>query len=137
MSLSNATEVAALAAFLQGTDPSYRAGATQYIALFTSDPGEAASLAAEADYTGYARVVLTKATAWTGGGNPFSNANLIQFGACTAGSNALTHFAIVDTGPARATAVNMLISGALEATLNVSAGIQPQLAPGSITVGAE
>ncbi len=29
MSLSNTTELAAMAMFLQGTDPSYRAGATQ------------------------------------------------------------------------------------------------------------
>lgn len=66
MSLSNTTETAALDMFLRGTDPAYRAGATQYLALLTGDPGETASLAAEADYTGYARVALTKATAWTG-----------------------------------------------------------------------
>lgn len=74
MSLSNTTETAALDAFLRGTDPSYRAGATQYLALFTGDPGETASLAAEANYTGYARVALTKATAWTGIASPFTNA---------------------------------------------------------------
>lgn len=66
MSMSDTTEIAALAAFLQGTDPSYRSGATQYLALFTADPGESASLASEATYTGYVRVALTKATAWTG-----------------------------------------------------------------------
>jgi hypothetical protein len=136
MSMSDTTEIAALAAFLQGTDPSYRAGATQYLALFTADPGESASLAAEADYTGYARIALTKATAWTGGGNPFTNAALIQFGACTAGSNAITHFAVVDTGPARATAVNMMISGALSGTLNVSSGIQPQFAIAALSISA-
>lgn len=96
--------------FLRGTDPSYRAGATQYLALFESDPGETASLAAEADYTGYARVALTKASAWTGASSPYTNAALIQFGACTAGSNAITHFAVVDTSSG---AVNMMISGAL------------------------
>lgn len=134
MSLSNATEVAALAAFLQGTDPSYRAGATQYLALFTADPGETASLAAEANYTGYARVALTKASAWTGGGNPFTNAALIQFGQCTAGTNAITHFAVVDTASG---AVAMMISGALGSTLNVSAGIQPQFSAGALSVGAD
>ena len=134
MSLSNATEVAALAMFLQGTDPAYRAGATQYLALFTADPTETASLAAEANYTGYARVPLTKASAWTGGGNPFVNAALIQFGACTAGSNAITHFAVVDTASG---AVAMMISGALSATLNVSAGIQPQFAAGALSVSAD
>ena len=134
MSMSNTTELAALAAFLQGTDPSYRAGATQYLALFTADPGESASLAAEATYTGYARVALTKATAWTGGANPFTNAALIQFGQCTAGTNAITHFAVVDTASG---AVAMMISGALSATLNVAAGIQPQFAIGALSVSAD
>ncbi len=97
MSMSNTTENATLKMHLQGTDPAYRAGATQYLALFTADPGETASLAAEATYTGYARVALTKATAWTDGGSSFTNANLVQFGACTAGTSAITHFAVVDT----------------------------------------
>ena len=123
MSLSNTTENTILKAVLQGTDPSWRADTTQYLALFTADPGESGSLASEADYTGYARIALTKATAWTDGGSSFGNAALIQFGACTAGTNALTHFAVVATASG---AVNMMISRALSATLNVSAGIQPQ-----------
>lgn len=134
MSLSNDTETAALDAFLRGTDPSYRAGATQYLALFTADPTESASLAAEATYTGYARVELTKATAWTGTSSPFTNADLIQFGACSDGTNALTHFAVVDTASG---AVNMMISGALSATLNVSSGIQPQFAIGALSISAD
>ena len=134
MSLSNTTENAALKMFLQGTDPSYRAGATQYLALFTADPGEAASLAAEANYTGYARVALTKSSAWTDGGSTFTNADLVQFGACLSGTNALTHFAVVDTSSG---AVALMISGALAATLNVSAGIQPQFAGGALSVNAD
>ena len=134
MSLSNTTETAALDAFLRGVDPSYRASATQYLALFTADPTETGSIAAEANYTGYARVALTKATAWTGSVSPFTNANLIQFGACTAGTNALTHFSVVDTASG---AVNMMISGALASTLNVSSGIQPQFAAGALSVSAE
>ena len=134
MSLSNTTETAALDCFLRGTDPSYRAGATQYLALFTADPTESASLAAEATYTGYARVALTKASAWTGTSSPFTNTNLIQFGACTAGTNALTHFAVVDTA---SDAVSMMISGALASTLNVSSGIQPQFAGGALSISAE
>lgn len=134
MSLSNTTETAALDMFLRGTDPTYRAGATQYLALFSADPGESASLAAEANYTGYARVALTKASAWTGSASPFTNANLIQFGACTAGTTSATHFAVVDTASG---AVSMMISGALSATLNISAGIQPQFASGSLSISAE
>lgn len=134
MSLGNTTENAVLKMFLQGTDPSYRAGATQYLALFTADPGETQSLAAEATYTGYARVALTKATAWADSGSTFTNAALIQFGACTAGTNALTHFAVVDTTSG---AVSMMISGALSSTLNVSAGIQPQFAIAALSVSAD
>lgn len=134
MSLSNATENATLKMHLQGVDPAYRAGATQYLALFTADPGEAASLAAEADYTGYSRVALTKASAWTDGGSTFSNAGLIQFGQCTAGSNAITHFAVVDTASG---AVAQMISGALSGTLNVAAGIQPQFATGDLDITAD
>lgn len=134
MSLSNTTETAALDMFLRGTDPSYRAGATQYLALFTADPGETASLAAEATYTGYARVALTKATSWTGTASPFTNTNLIQFGACTAGTNALTHFAVVDTASG---AVALMISGALSGILSVSSGIQPQFSAGALSISAE
>ena len=134
MSMSDTTETAVLNMFLRGTDPAYRAGATQYLALFTADPTDTASLAAEANYTGYARVALTKVSAWTGTASPFTNTNLIQFGACTAGTNALTHFAVVDTASG---AVAMMISGALSATLNVSNGIQPQFAANSLSISAE
>lgn len=134
MSLSNATENQVLKMLLQGTDPSYRAGATQYLALFTADPGEAGAVASEASYTGYARVALAKSGAWTDGGSTFTNANLIQFGACTAGSNTLTHFAVVDTASG---AVDMMISGALSATLNVSPGIQPQFASNALSISAD
>lgn len=134
MSLSNTTENAALKMFLQGTDPAYRAGATQYLALFSADPGETASLAAEATYTGYERVALTKATAWTDNGSTFNNAALVQFGACTAGSTAATHFAVVDTASG---AVAMMISGALSATLNISSGIQPQFSAGALSITAD
>lgn len=134
MSLSNSTENATLKMHLQGVDPSYRAGATQYLALFTADPGEAASLADEASYTGYSRVALTKASAWTDGGSSFANAALIQFGACTAGVNVISHFAVVDTASG---AVNQMISGALSSSLSVSAGIQPQFAAGALSIGAD
>jgi hypothetical protein len=134
MSMDNTTENDVLQAILQGTDPSWRSGATQYLALFTADPGETGSLTNEANYTGYARVALTKASAWTDGGSTFSNAGLIQFGICTAGTNAITYFAVVDTASG---AVNMMISGALSSTLNVTTGIQPQIAIGDLTVSAE
>ena len=134
MSLSNTTETAALNCFLRGTDPSYRSGVTQYLALFTADPTESASLAAEATYTGYARVALTKATAWTGTASPFTNTNLIQFPACTAGTSVCTHFAVVDTASG---AVAMMISGSLSASLSVSTGIQPQFQAGALSIACD
>jgi hypothetical protein len=134
MSLSNVTETAALDAFLRGTDPSYRAGATQYLALFTADPTETASLAAEATFTGYARVALTKASSWTGTASPFTNTNLIQFTTCSGGTNTITHFAVVDTASG---AVNMMISGALSASLAVSSGIQVQFSAGALSISAD
>jgi len=134
MSMSNDTENATLKMHLTGTDPSYRSGATQYLALFTGDPGESASLAAEATYTGYSRVALTKATAWTDGGATFTNAALVQFGACSAGSSVITHFAVVDTASG---AVSQMISGALSSSLSVSTGIQPQFAIGALSISAD
>jgi hypothetical protein len=134
MSLSNTTETAALDAFLRGVDPSYRAGANNYLALFSADPTESASLTAEATYTGYARISVPKASSWTGTSSPFTNTNLLQFPACTAGTTAATHFAIVDTASG---AVNMMISGALSSTLNISSGIQPQFQAGALSISAE
>lgn len=134
MSLSNATEAATLDVHLRGLDPSYRAGATNYLALFTADPGEAGSLAAEATYTSYARVALTKSSSWTGTSSPYTNTNLIQFPACTGGTNTITHFAVVDTASG---AVSQMVSGALSSSLNVSSGIQPQFQAGALSIGAD
>ena len=134
MSMSDTTETAVLNLFLRGTDPAYRAGATQYLALFTADPTDSASLAAEANYTGYARVALTKASAWTGTASPFTNTNLIQFPACTGGTSVCTHFAVVDTASGAAA---MMISGSLSASLSVSSGIQPQFQAAALSIAAD
>lgn len=81
MSLSNATENQTLKMHLQGIDPAYRANATQYAALVSlASPDEAAPIAAELTYTGYARFPVTKATAWTDGGSSFTNAVQFLFG---------------------------------------------------------
>lgn len=57
MSMSDTTENDVLEMICKGTDPSWRAGATGYWALFTADPGESGSLAAECNYTGNGQVV--------------------------------------------------------------------------------
>jgi hypothetical protein len=81
MSMSDATENQTLKMHLQGTDPSYRAGATQYVALVSLlSPDEAAPIASELTYTGYARIALTKSSAWTDNGSSFANATQWNFG---------------------------------------------------------
>lgn len=134
MSASNALENMILKAVLQGTDLPFRAAATQYLAAFTADPTETQSLAAECNYTGYARVALTKATAWTDGGSTFSNADIVQLGLCTAGANTITHVAIVDSASG---AITMMWSGSLASSLAVSNGIRPTFDPGTMTFSAD
>jgi hypothetical protein len=134
MSLSNTTENDALKMFLKGVDPSYRAGATQYLALLSlAEPSEADPMASELTYTGYARVSLTKASAWTDGGSSFTNAGLIQFGTRTdAGATQTARsFAIVDTASG---VVAMGVIGSLSADLDINQNIQPQFAIGDLTV---
>ena len=139
MSMSNATENATLKMHLQGTDPSYRAGATQYLALVTDAVGavnEATPIANECTYTGYSRVALTKATAWTDGGSSFTNAGLIQFGKRTdaGGTQTATAFVVVDTASG---AISQGIIGVLSASLAINQNIQPQFAIGDLAVTAD
>ncbi len=113
-----------------GLQPSSAAGSL-YIALFTGDPGETASVVDEADYTGYARVAVARSAAgWDVSGGNASNAAAITFGACTAGTNTITHFAIMTAS----TGGDMLYSGALTSSLAVSSGITPEFAIGALDV---
>lgn len=132
MSKSNTTENDILKMALQGTDPAWRASASAYVALHTADPGEAGTaITSEATYTGYARVTITKSTAWTDNGSTFVNSNLIQFPQCSAGSNTLTHFSIVTTTSG---AGQVIYSGILNSPLSVTSGIQPQFGAGDLSV---
>ena len=133
MSMSNTTENDTLKMQLVGTDPSWRAGANLYLALFTTDPTESGVFTNEATYTSYARVTMAKATSWTDGGSTFTNANLVQFPQCTGGTNTITHFAICTLS----TAGQILQSGALSSPLAISNGIQPQFSIGSISISLD
>jgi hypothetical protein len=139
MSMSNATENDVLEMILKGTDPSWRAGGTAYLALVQDALGavnEATPIANECTYDGYARVSLTKASAWTDNGSSFANAALIQFGKRTDGgaTQTATAFVIVDTASG---AIGMGVIGALSAPLDISLNIQPQFAAGDLSVTAE
>ena len=118
-----------------GLQPSSTAGSL-YISLHTGDPGETGDqTTSEATYTGYGRVAVARSdAAWTVSGNAASNAAAVTFGACSAGSNTITHFGI---GTAETTAGHLLFSGALTASLAVSAGITPEFAIGDLDVTAD
>jgi len=140
MSLSNAFEAALLDLIFENTDIANIGDATGlrgssvagslYVALHTSDPGEAGDQSTnEISYTGYARVGVTRAGgSWNRTGTAptqISNASPVTFGACTAGSGTATHFSV---GRASSGAGMILWSGALDASLAISAGITPAFA---------
>jgi hypothetical protein len=133
MSKSNTSENATLDAQLRAVDPSYRSNANRYIALHTADPGEAGTaVTSEATFTGYARVLVTAATGFTAAAaGSSSNTGLVQFPECTAGSETITHMSIVTTASG---AGDIIYSGALTASRNVSAGIQLQFNISAISV---
>lgn len=104
----------------------WNANTDLWIALHTADPGEAGTaITSEATYGSYARIVLTRASDFTVSGNQVSNANLEQFAQCTSGSNTITHASIVDTASG---AGNIIVRAALNTSIPVSTGIQPQFA---------
>lgn len=135
MSKSNTTENDILKAVLQWTDPSWRAWANLYLALYTSDPGEAGTaITNETAYTNYARQTIVKATGWTDGGSSFTNSALIQFPQCGVTGATLTHVSVVTTASG---AGQILYSGALNSSLAVANLIQPQFAIGSLTINED
>lgn len=149
MSLSNASENDLLLLLFNNTNWANLGDATgvrgstvpgsYYISLHTADPGEAGSqTTSEATYTGYARVAVARsAGGWTVSGTAptqAANAAAVNFAACTAGANTITHFAI---GRDSSGAGELIISGALTASLAVSAGITPSFAIGALVATAD
>jgi hypothetical protein len=142
MSMTNAAEAALLdLLFLNvdwanigdaaGLQNSATAGSF-YISLHSADPGEAGNQSTnEISYTGYARVAVNRtAGGWTRTVSTIANTALVQFGQCTGGSATATHFGI---GTDSTGAGNLLLKGALNASLSISNGIQPQFAAGAMT----
>jgi len=131
MSKGNTTENDILAKIFTATALPWYAATDLEIHLHTADPGEAGvSTTSEATYTSYAAVTVSRSgTGWTVTGNSCANDALIQFPQCTGGSNTLTHVSIT---PASSTQI--LYSGALNASLSVSSGIQPQFAVSALTI---
>lgn len=108
---------------------------TLYVALLTAEPSDTdtGSTIAEATYTGYSRVATDPAdwSAWSAGA--ISNAVEMAFDEATGGSETLTHFALVDA----ATGGNVILYGALDASIAVSAGITPRFKAGDLVASAD
>ena len=113
--------------------PAAATAGSLYIALHTADPGEAGTqITSEATYTSYARVAVVRSTVgWTVAGNQVSNAALVTFPACTAGTNTITHFTI---GCASTGAGTLLFSGTVSPGLVVSSGVIPEFAIGALVI---
>lgn len=141
MSMSNTAESALLNLLFKnlawanvgdaaGLQPSAAAGSF-FVRLHTADPGEAGTGdTSEAAYTGYAAVAVARGAGFTVAGDTVSNAATVQFGECTAGSDAITHFSVCAGAGAGA---QVIYRGALQATRNVSAGITPLFNPGQLS----
>ena len=136
MSKANFSENSTLDANLRAVDPAFRSNTNRYIALYTADPGETGTAVTnEASFGGYARATVTAATGFSAAsGGASANTGLIQFPECTSGSETITHVAIVTTANG---AGEIIYSGALTASRNVSAGIQLQFNISAITVSED
>jgi len=104
-----------------------------YVSLHTSDPGEAGNQTTnEADYTGYARVLVSRDGAgWTVSGNLANNTAEITFPQCTGGTNTITHIGI---GTAASGTGRLLYKGALTDPLAVSNLITPRAIANGIQI---
>lgn len=130
MSFSNTAETAINTYIFVGTAVSWAGNTDLWLALHTADPGEAGSAVTnEATYGGYSRVTLTRASDLTVSGATVENANLEQFPVCTSGTNTITHVSIVTSSAGAGT---IIVSGALNSSVNVATGIQPQFAAGAL-----
>ena len=136
MSMGNTTENDLLKLFFNATALSWTANTNLYVSLHTADPGEAGNqTTSECAYGSYARVTVSRDSGgWTVSGNSVSNTALVQFPQCSSGSETATYFAI---GTASSSTGQIIVSGALSASLAISSGIQPQFAAGALTGTAD
>lgn len=108
------------------------AAGSLYVALHTSDPGEAGNQStSEAAYTGYARVAVARsAGGWTVAGNTISNTAIITFGTSTVGTPTITHFSV---GYESAGATKMIVSNVLNTSQVINIGGANTWAAGALT----
>lgn len=131
MSLSNTTETEILAYIFDSAAAAWEGNADFWIALHTADPGETGTaVTSESAYTNYARVAVSRTTGFTVTGDTVANAALIQFPQSGGAGVDCTHFTVVTTASG---AGQIIVRGALSATLPTGSGIQPQFAAGDLT----
>jgi hypothetical protein len=106
------------------------AAGSLYVALHTSDPGEAGTAATnETSYTNYARQAVARtAGGWTVSGNSVTNTAQITFPECGVTGATITHASITT---AVSGASKILYSGALSSSLAVANQITPFFAAGT------
>lgn len=131
MSASNITENYILDSILGSNRNTTFFGGTVYIALFTSNPGEAFS-GTEVSGGSYARVSSTNnSTNWPdASGGSKSNGTSITFPSATGSWGAVTHWAIMDAS----TAGNIILYDALSTPVNPISGDTPFFDVGDLTV---
>jgi hypothetical protein len=132
MSASNATETELLSYIFDSATPAWAGNADFYVRLHSADPGEAGTAVTnEIAYTSYDGVAISRTTGFSISGNTASNAGLIQFPTCTGSSATATYFSVCTTQNG---AGQIIVSGALSASLAISSGIQPQFNIGELDV---
>jgi hypothetical protein len=143
MSATNAFETGLLNLIFNNTDlanvgdaaglQNSAAAGVFYVSLHTADPTETGTqTSSEATYTGYARVSVARSGAgWTVSGSNVSNAAAITFGACTVGTNTITHFGI---GSDLSGAGNLFLKGTVTPNLVINPGITPSFGIGQLDV---
>lgn len=107
---------------------SFTSPATVYVGLFTADPGEAGSLAAEVAAGEYTRMAVTFGAP---SGGTCANTGIITFPTAVGSWGIITYGAIVDSALPGG---NVLYAGALAAPKTVDPGDTVSFAIGALTV---
>lgn len=103
-----------------------------WVSLHTGDPSTGTQATAEASYTGYTRISVTRSTAgWsvstsTGKANPVSQINFPQSNSTS--TSTITHWAV---GFSSAGASEFIYAGTVSPSVNISQGVTPALTTAS------
>jgi hypothetical protein len=103
-----------------------------YSTLHTADPTSGNQTTSEASYTGANRVAVARTSGgWSCTSGVATNVAAVTHGACTGGSNTISH---VSLGKASSGTGEVVVAGAVTSSLSVSSGITPQFAASAISV---